>query len=196
MSNQPQGFIPARFRQAVRLSLFMALLPAGGLVSYVLFTEVHGNFHPVSESRLYRSGQLTGTLLAQVIEQYHIRSILNLRGKNAGSRWYQEETQVAAARDVVHYDYGISANRELDDPDIRDILVVIRLAPKPLLIHCKSGSDRTGLIAALYLFDIEGVDSQTASQELSILYGHFPYFWNSTGAMDRTFWRYVAHRRR
>jgi protein tyrosine/serine phosphatase len=93
---------------------------------------------------------------------------------------------------VLYYDYGISANHEVDDTDIRKILAVIRAAPKPLLIHCKAGSDRTGHIAALYLHGIEGVDAQKASREL---YGHFPYLWSNADAMDRTFWRYVAHHR-
>jgi protein tyrosine/serine phosphatase len=177
------------------LLLIILFLPSGGLVSYVMLTEAWGNFHTVMEGFIYRSGQLTSVDLTYTIDRYRIRSILNLRGKNMGSRWYQEETYVANSHGVVHYDYGISANRELEDLDIRNILAILRTGPKPLLIHCKTGSDRTGLVAALYLHDLEGVDAQTASQQLSIMYGHFPYFWNSTAAMDRTFWRYVAHSR-
>ena len=57
------------------------------------------------------------------------------------------------------------------------MIALMQTLPKPLLIHCKQGSDRTGLLAALYLASIKGVDVDTADDELSIAYGHFsvPY---------------------
>jgi protein tyrosine/serine phosphatase len=153
-----------------------------------------GNFHAVAEERVYRSRQLNGGEMAAYLTQYRIRSVLNLRGPNKGSGWYEDELRAAEELGAVHYDYAMSANYEVDEQDITNILTVIREAPKPILIHCKSGADRTSLIAALYLYSIEGKPPDEASSQLSILYGHFPYFWNSTAAMDRTFWRYVkAH---
>jgi protein tyrosine/serine phosphatase len=47
-------------------------------------------------------------------------------------------------------------------------LAMLRQAPKPLWIHCPSGADRTGLVAALYLFAIEGQRAQAAAQQLSL----------------------------
>jgi hypothetical protein len=78
------------------------------------------------------------------------------------------------------------------DEDLNAIMIILRNAPKPILIHCKSGADRTGLIAALYQYVQEGRSAEEAASQLSIVYGHLPFFWNSTAAMDRTFWRYVS----
>jgi protein tyrosine/serine phosphatase len=117
--------------------------------------------------------------------------VLNLRGANKGASWYQEEIRASELLGVQHYDYGISANHDVDDQSIKGILGIIREAPKPILVHCKFGSDRTGLIAAAYLYAIEHKAVAEAIKQLSLRYGHFPYFWSRTDAMDRSFWRYV-----
>jgi protein tyrosine/serine phosphatase len=161
------------------------------LASYVGYIQEQGNFHTVAEERVYRSRQLDREELIHYIKTYQIKSILNLRGMNKGSEWYQDEIRVTQELGVKHHDYGISANRDVSDEDLNAILGIIRAAPKPLLIHCKSGTDRTSLIAALYLYSFEGRSPDDASGQLSILHGHFPFFGNSTAAMDRTFWRYV-----
>ena len=75
---------------------------------------------------------------------------------------------MAVQHGVAHYDVRMSALRALD-PDTRNaMLAILWQAPKPLLIHCRSGADRTGLIAALYLFAIEGQQAETAVQQLSL----------------------------
>ena len=44
----------------------------------------------------------------------------------------------------------------------------------PLLIHCKSGADRTGLASGLYLMARRGVPPGEALRAFSVLHGHFP----------------------
>jgi protein tyrosine/serine phosphatase len=152
-----------------------------------------GNFHTVVPGTLYRSGQLTERQWITALHHYGIRSVLNLRGAHPASAWYQREVQLAAQHGVAHYDVRMSAIRELDPGTRTTILALLRQAPKPLLIHCQSGADRAGLIAALYLFALEGQQAEIAGQQLSLFYGHVPYFWSRSGAMDRSFWRYVGH---
>ena len=171
------------------LALLIAGLPSG---LYGIYVYDQGNFHEVSEDRFYRSRQLDAAQLESYIRKYHIRSILNLRGKNLGEGWYQDEIRITQQLSVMHYDYGISANRDLDDARIEDILEILRTAPKPILIHCKSGADRTSLVTALTLYTVEGKPAEEAAGQLSLWYGHLPFFGNSTEAMDRTFWRYVS----
>ena len=151
-----------------------------------------GNFHTVVPGKVYRSGQMTEDQWAVYLQQYAIKSLLNLRGKHQESDWYQGEVRTAAQLGVVHYDVNLSAFREVDSGTIETILSIMRQAPKPLLIHCKSGADRSGLIASLYLFAIEGQGAEVAAQQLSVFYGHFPYLFSRSGAMDRSFWRYAG----
>jgi hypothetical protein len=46
----------------------------------------------------------------------------------------------------------------------------------PLLIHCKSGADRTGLASALYRMVRRGEPPENALACFSIEFGHIPYF--------------------
>jgi protein tyrosine/serine phosphatase len=154
--------------------------------------SLSGNVHAVVPDEVYRSSQLDSEDLATLVARYHIRSILNLWGVSEGSEWYQAEKRTADRLNVRRYDYGISANRDVPDGDIAAIVALLKEAPKPLLIHCKSGSDRAGLAAALYLYAVRRLDAGQASRQLSVRYGHFPLVFNSTAAMDRTFVRYVA----
>lgn len=93
---------------------------------------------------------------------------------------------------VKHYDYGIWASGIASFEQIGDILAIVRAAPKPLLIHCQSGADRSGLVAALYVAEVERRPVDEAARQLSLIYGHFPYLTSKTGAMDQSFWDYVG----
>jgi undecaprenyl-diphosphatase len=160
-------------------------------LAYGFVVWEQGNFHVISEGKAYRSRQLDRDELTRYVHEYGIKSVLNLRGRNPGAVWYREEIQGAESLELRLYDYGISANRDVVDHDVERILAILREAPKPILIHCKSGADRTSLVAALYLYRIECRSRDEAERQLSLRYGHFPFFWNSTIAMDRTFQRYA-----
>jgi protein tyrosine/serine phosphatase len=163
---------------------------------YVLYRVETGNFHVVSLGKVYRSGQMDEAQWTDYIQKYAIKSLLNLRGEHHSSPWYQQEIRVAEKLGVTHYDVKISANREVDNETLDAILATMRQAPKPILVHCQAGADRSSLIAAVYLFAVEGQLAEAATNQFSLLYGHFPYLLSRTGAMDRSFWRYVGNRSR
>lgn len=184
-------------RLIARRVVLLLILPVVVPLGYFGYLQGQGNFSVVSEGRLYRSAQLSHSDLLRLLSEYGIRSIVNLRGQNVGSGWYQDELAAAKALGAAHYDYGLSANYDVDEAALDEILNTLATAPKPILIHCKAGADRTSLIAAVYLFAIEGKSAEEASRQLSVLYGHFPYLMSSTDAMDRSFWHYVdVHRTR
>lgn len=171
--------------------LALMVLALGGFVWHLV---AHHNFHIITAGRMYRSAQMDAEGFSRVIQEQNIKSILNLRGQDMGQSWYQAETSTARRLGVAHYDFALSAGQEVNDAEIDRILETIIRAPKPMLIHCKSGADRTGLIGALYLYSVEGEAPESADRELTIFYGHVPYlFWRDTVAMDRSFWRYVRN---
>jgi protein tyrosine/serine phosphatase len=178
--------------RAYENGLVVALLsPTLMLTSYCGYVYERGNFHTVVVDQAYRSGQLDDEQLSRYIKRYKIRSIVNLRGPNTGSQWYQDELRISDQLGVVHHDFAISASQEVSDEDLDAILGLMRTMPKPILIHCRSGADRTSLIAALYQYSIDHRKADEASGQLSMMYGHLPYLGNSSVAMDRSYWRYV-----
>ncbi len=187
-----------------RLLYRFIVIGGGGVLTIALLVAAYcgviilmGNVHTVAKGQLYRSAQLGDTHLTEVVREYGIKSILNLRGEGAGQDWYDDEITTSKTLDVKHYDYGIWASSEPSAKQIRDLIAILRSAPKPLLIHCQSGADRSGLVAALYVAAIEKRPADEAAQQLSLLYGHFPWLTSRSGAMDRSFWKYVnSHRSR
>jgi len=171
-------------------------LMAAAIGGYWGVLQYEGNLHAVSTGILYRSAQLSKTETRWAVREYQIKSVLNLRGAHAGQPWYDEEIAAAGELGLAHFDYPLSAKRFVTSQQIDEILDIMRKAPKPLLIHCKSGSDRTGLVAALYRFSETGAAAAEADRELSLVYGHFPYLTSRSGAMDDSFWAFVHSRAR
>ena len=176
-------------RAFIKISLLLALIILSS--SYLLYIEEHGNFHVVTKGQFYRSAQLDKDELVHYIKRYRIKSILNLRGKEENARWYREEIKISQKMGVIHYDFGISATRELDKKRLNKVLDILLKAPRPILVHCQAGSDRSGLISAVWEYAIEGKSAKKASKQLSLRYLHFPYLGSRTKAMDKSFRRFV-----
>lgn len=153
---------------------------------------VFGNVHAVIEGELYRSAQLTPEQITTVVKAHGIKSILNLRGDNTGSPWYDNEVAATKALGIAHLNYRMKSSRDLTDTQVKELIAAMKDAPKPVLIHCHAGADRTGLASALYLYSVKHVPPAQASRALSLRYGHMPFYYNSSYAMDRTFARVVG----
>ncbi len=179
--------IGTRLTQAAKIAVVTVGLSAGSIASYCGAVVWNGNFHALEDGQVYRSAQLGKNDLARVIAAYGIKSILNLRGPNADQAWYRDELATSNEHGVVHYDFSLSSRRPVPPEVMTTLVEMVRTAPKPLLIHCKSGSDRTELVAALYRYSVEGKSADEAAAELSLRFGHFPYLTSKTGAMDESF---------
>ena len=181
----------ARITRSLKIAGVCVGLLAASIGGYWGVLQYEGNLHTVSAGVLYRSAQLSGDEIKAAVGEYGIKSVLNLRGAHKGESWYDDEMAAAGALGLAHFDYPLSAKRFVTNQQIEDILGILRQAPKPLLIHCKSGADRAGLVAALYRYSDTGASAAQADQELSLVYGHFPYLTSRSVAMDNSFWAFV-----
>ncbi len=168
-------------RRIVIAVIIVLLVPAG----YLLFVFGDGNFHAVTPGEAYRCAQPSYSQLEYYLKTYGIRSVINLRGRNAGDKWYQDEIRFCAQHGIKHYDVGISATSEPTAPQMKELLMIIKTAPRPVLIHCKSGADRSGLVAAMWKMAVDGQTRTEADKQLSIRFGHIPIA--GTIAMDDAF---------
>jgi protein tyrosine/serine phosphatase len=174
-------------------SLKFAGAAAGALVvltaGWAGYLHLSGNFHAVEDGAVYRSGQLSGAELSSRIREKGILTIINLRGNNAGSPWYDDEIKASAEAGVQHIDFPISADQELSREEVVQLAKFLERSNRPILIHCKAGADRSGLVSALYKLLIKNRPPEEAAAQLSFRFGHFPWLGNRTVAMDRTFAR-------
>ena len=186
-----QAVLPSRKAKALlrRILTGLAVL-IGALLAYAGYMIYNANFHTIVSGEAYRSGQMDAAQLSRVIQEYGIKSIINLRGTDAPAL-YQGEMETAKRLGVQHYDFSLSAIDEITVPQMDEIIRTLREAPKPVLIHCKAGSDRTGLVSALYCLTLKGETPAQADRELSVWYGHVSL--SRTIAMDHSYWRYVSN---
>ncbi|RWX76671.1 protein tyrosine phosphatase [Neorhizobium lilium] len=162
--------------------------PILGLGLYLAFLQVSGNFHEILPGQLYRSAQPTPNELANYIQRYGIKTVINLRGPSE-RKWYRDEVATTSKLSVQHVDFQMSATRQLSAQESENLVALLKDAPKPVLIHCRAGADRTGLASVIYLQQVAGVNEETAEWQLSPLYGHVNLPFLRAYAMDRTWLR-------
>ncbi|MBE6398983.1 MAG: hypothetical protein E7041_02445 [Lentisphaerae bacterium] len=135
------------------------------------------NFHKVNEN-LYRSGQPDKDEFFSLYTFNGIRSVLNLRENNS------DKDEINAINRnwnnaVTLYEIPLDTGK-ITEGDLYKILTVIRDAPKPLLIHCWHGSDRTGCAVAASRIIFENWSVEDAVSELmKPEYGHHKYIYTN-----------------
>ncbi|MBN9218358.1 MAG: tyrosine-protein phosphatase [Mesorhizobium sp.] len=179
------------WRRAAKTLVGSAIGIAAGMALWAGYLQLTRNNHEVEPGVLYRSAQLAPEQLDSVIQGRRIRTVINLRGAFPGKLWY--EAEVAAVRDAgaQFISLTMSANHQPDAVLLASLEQALRTAPRPILIHCNYGADRTGLASALFELLEEGKPAAEAHAQLSFRYGHFPWLTSRTGAMDQTFQQVV-----
>ncbi|MDB5524418.1 MAG: tyrosine phosphatase family protein [Rhizobium sp.] len=162
-----------RFRRILLLGLLLVSSPFVAGASYLGVQYLRGNVHEVDPGQLYRSGQLNASQIRDITKRYGIRSIVNLRGASPRAKWYQDELTEAKALGITHVDFKMSATHELPLERVAALEALLKGIPKPVLIHCEGGSDRTGLASAIFMHRIRGMDIEKAEGQISLYYGHF-----------------------
>jgi len=148
--------------RSIFILLFLSIILLSGLA--VLDYYLH-DFHTVIPNQVYRSRELSTKQFNQVIHAYGIKSILNLRGANPGSQWYKDEMAVAAQNQIQHYDLALSSYNFPSKAAIIKLVSILQSAPRPILIHCESGVDRSGFAATISLILMDAPMSEIEKQE-------------------------------
>jgi protein tyrosine phosphatase (PTP) superfamily phosphohydrolase (DUF442 family) len=133
------------------------------------------NFGVVDAGLVMRSAQPT-TQLSEWAGRYRLKSVLNLRGGGLGDWWYGNEIKCARESGLAYYDLPLSATRRPTRCELLQLIDLLDRCPYPLLIHCKSGADRTGLASAVYRMVRRAAPPESALTSFSIEFGHVPLF--------------------
>lgn len=136
----------------------------------IAFPTLHNNIHTVIPGQVYRSAQLSPEKLDSFVRQHHIQAVINLEG-HSQEPWFLQEQQTLADDHVQLYNIGLPAKGLPPDQQFKKLVQVLLTTPKPILIHCKNGADRTGLASAIALILYQGADLTTAKQQIAWWYG-------------------------
>lgn len=157
------------------------------IVDHGIFRIFYLNRHRLSD-RAWRAAQ-PAPHQVRSIAALGVKTIVNLRGTRPNSSYLLEEA--ACKRfgvTLVHYKVvsrGAPTRAQLHGA--RELFERIEY---PMLLHCKSGADRAGLMSVLYLHLQEGMPLAQAKSALSLRYGHIRQA--DTGILDYFFERYLA----
>ncbi len=156
-------------------------------VDHAFFRIFWHNFATVAEGRLYRANHPIPAWLAQATRRHGLRTVINLRGARlCGSDALSRE---AAERLGLRHIYAPFESRGAPHRDrILNLAAIFADLREPALIHCKSGADRAGLAAGLFIL-INGGTSRQALAQLSWRFLHIRA--SSTGILDAFFAMYA-----
>ncbi len=144
------------------------------------------NFAEVKAGRLYRSNHPTPGNLAAFTRNTGLKSLINLRGQaKNGSDALSRAT--AARLGLDFYDMALESRGAPQKDRIMRLAEIFSTMRAPALIHCKSGADRAGLAAGLFIL-IEGGSAAQALKQLSWRFGHIKQA--KTGILDLFFLTY------
>ena len=131
-------------------------------------------FREVTPGRFYRSGQMTGSGLAEVLKRYHIKTVINLQHEHPdpplcdtwAGNWFggarTPESEICKRLDVRYILIQADVLPEPNDlttqpPGVSEYLSLLDdESSYPVLVHCLAGLHRTGRLTAIYRMEYEG----------------------------------------
>lgn len=143
------------------------------------------NFHQIAPG-VYRANQPSPHRI-HTWARMGFKAVLNLRGVTPYAH-YLFEREVCDEIGMPLYDLRIWARQLPPRAIMVELIELMGRIEKPFVMHCKSGADRTGLAAGLYLMLYEGQGIEAAKEQLSMKYLHWRA--DSTGILDFFFEEY------
>ena len=145
------------------------------------------NWGVVEAGRLYRSNHPLPWQLAEAQRRVGLRAVINLRGHREACG--SDALGRARARELglLHADAPFESRGAPHKDRILRLAGLFAELPEPLLIHCKSGADRTGLVAGIWLL-LQGRPVRAALDQLNWRFGHVAA--SRTGILDAFFREY------
>jgi uncharacterized protein (TIGR01244 family) len=162
-----------RILRRTLLILGLGLL-ALAAVAALRFWTFH-NFGTVVEGQVYRSSQPDGDDIRRWHTQYGLRSVLNLRGDEKRNSKVQQEQAAAKELGLQYLSVQLSSTSPMTSEDLRRTIEALEAAQRPLLIHCRLGADRTGVVSMMAAMAFDGRTFQQARRQVTPLYFHFDY---------------------
>ena len=116
-------------------------------------------------------GAHPGRRLLRRLKARGVATVVNLRG-GSDSVPNAVERAICAELDIPLRFIALNAGRPPRPEALQQLLALLRDAPRPLFLHCKSGADRTALAVTLYRHVLRDEPMAEARRAFSWRYGH------------------------
>jgi protein tyrosine/serine phosphatase len=170
----------AKLRDRV-LGAGVALLVLGAPLLYQRYQlTTHKRLRTVAPGKLYRSGQMTADGFADSIRELGIRVVINVQNEfpdpDLRRSFLDSDTvsesemcrQLGVRYVLLEPDLVSPSTVPPNRPQVIDQFLALLDDPAnyPILLHCKAGLHRTGVLVALYRMEYDGWDVAAAMAEL------------------------------
>ena len=182
------GHLPRNRPRLLWVLAALALLAGAGIAySWAAHRRLH--FACVEPGVLYRSGQPSGSQLAAMAREQHIRTVINLRQAATIERDKRgvEEMEFAKLHGLryVNIPYTDSKARS----QIPEFLALVAdPANRPVLVHCAEGIERSGVMVAAFRMKTQGWSLAQALAEMR----QFGYKRDKSPGMQRAVEEFAA----
>ncbi|MEO8301687.1 MAG: hypothetical protein ABI608_07835 [Rhizomicrobium sp.] len=130
------------------------------------------NFHWVIPGEAARAMQAWAGGLSPFLKRRGIRAIINLRGRNDDLSWWKKETAIAQGAGIAHLDAMLDSRKLPTQDMLVQLIAAFDAAPRPFMLKCSGGQDRTSFAAALFIIHRGGWDAMADAKEQ---FARFPY---------------------
>jgi protein tyrosine/serine phosphatase len=123
----------------------------------------------VEQGQIYRSGQLSESLVKPMLADNHIAVVVDLNGPVADDPRQDAEARAMAELGIAAHRFPLSGNGTGDIHSYANAIKVIDdavKAGKPVLVHCSAGTQRTGGTVAAYRLLVQRRSPADAYREL------------------------------
>lgn len=164
---KPTTTHPARRRWLVAVAA-PSLLAATFAVGWLVLAS--NNLHEVVAGSVLRSAQPSAADLARLVRERGLHTVINLRADGQHD-WLQREEAACAGLGIDLYSIGFSTTEWPRQYRVRELVRLLDVAKRPLLLHCRRGTDRAGWASALVRM-LDGDPPEQALSELDLWHGH------------------------
>lgn len=140
-------------------------------IAQILFTN---NLHEVRANELYRSAEMIPSEMAEVVREKNIKTVLDVRaGPKDLSPEYTGEEEAVSKVGAKYLSFPMIGSKEISQKSLIELLNLLENIEPPFLVHCTSGTHRSGAVAAIWLMEKDGISFEEAMKQLSPKYGYF-----------------------
>jgi protein tyrosine/serine phosphatase len=133
-------------------------------------------FGAVVPGKVFRSGQISKYLIAEVVEKNGIGTIIDLNNLDPNDADQRAEVEVCESKGLSHFRFPLrgDATGHIDRyAGAVQAIVESEQAGRPVLVHCAAGSQRTGACVSFYRLLVRRDPPESVYREL-VRYGWDP----------------------